>query len=227
METTIIKAQPRGVAGKQVKQLRQKGLIPAVVYGHGEPKNITVEYASFEKTLAKAGESSLIDLETGTSAPEKVLIQDVQRHPLKGTLAHVDFRRVSMTEKLDVEVSLRFVGESPAVKALGGVFVRNRDTIQVRCLAQYLVHEIEIDISNLKAFGDMIKVKDLTPPEGMEFLAGASEVLASVIEPISEAELAALDQKVEADVSAVKVVSEEKKKADEAAKAEEEKEKKG
>ncbi len=223
METLKLEAKTREIKGKQSKQLRQQGSIPAVVYGHGfETRSLAVDQRVFEKALAKAGESSLIDLVIDGKESVKVLIQEVQHDPLKGLVTHVDFRQVKMTEKLETDIEFEFIGEVPAVKELGAILVRSMDKIRVRCLPQYLVHSIAIDLTSLKAFGDTIKVKDIKPPEGIEFLANPTEVIAVVNEPISEAELKELEAKPVEDVSAVKVETEEKKaeKAAEAAAAE-------
>jgi len=219
METLKLEAKIREIKGKQSRQLRLKGVIPAVVYGHGvASRNLSVDYRVFEKTLAKAGESSLIDLAIDGQEPVKVLIQEVQHDPLKGVVTHVDFRQVKMTEKLETDIEFEFTGEAPAVKELGAILVRSMSKITVRCLPQYLVHSIAIDLSPLKAFGNVIKVKNIKPPEGMEFLANPDDVIAVVNEPISEAELKELEAKPVEDVSAVKVETEEKK-AEKAAEA--------
>lgn len=212
MEALKLEAKKRDVVGKQVKQLREEGAIPAVVYGHGvEAKNITVDFRAFEKALRQAGESSLVDLVINGDEAVKVLIQDVQYDPLRSKAIHADFRQVNMKEKLEANVILKLVGEAPAVKTLGAILVRNIDTITVRCLPQYLVHEIEVDLAALKNFEDSIKVGDITPPEGMEFMNGPEELIVLAQQPISEEELAALETKPEADVAAVKVATEEKK----------------
>lgn len=224
MEAITLQAKKRTVIGKQTKQLRAKGILPAVVYGHGvETRNIEVDTKAFDKVYTKAGESSLIDLSIEDGKALKVLIQDVKVDPLQGRLVHADFREVKMTEKLDAEVILRLVGEAPAVKELGGILVRSMDKILVRCLPGDLVHEIDIDVTGLKKFDDAIKVKDITPPKGIEFKANPNEVIVVINEPISEEELtASLESKPVEDVSAVKVETDEKKAAkaaDEAAAA--------
>jgi large subunit ribosomal protein L25 len=226
MDITKLEAKTRATKGKKVKVLRAKGTVPAVVYGHGvEPVSLEVDYKVFEKILDKVGESSLIDLSIDGKEPVKVLIQDVQHDPIKSLITHVDFRQVKMTEKLETDIEFNLVGEAPAVKELGAILVRSMNIISVRCLPQYLVPAIDIDLSSLKAFGDNVKVKNIKPPEGMEFLANPDDVIVVVNEPISEAELKELEAKPVEDVTAVKVEAEEKKeKADGEAEAESKKE---
>jgi len=227
MSNLTLKVQKRELLGKKVKSLREKNLIPAVIYGRGiKNQNLAVEYLPFFKVYQEGGESSLIDLIIDDGRPVKTLIQDVQTDPLTGRFIHVDFREVKMTEKITAEVLLKFVGETKAVKELGGVLVKSLDRIKVKCLPQDLVHEIEVDISPLNTFEDVIYVKDLKIPAGLEVLENPAEPVVNVIPPRSEEELKALEEKVEEKVEEVKVVAEEKKKEKEVAETEVEEEKK-
>lgn len=219
MEALTLQASSRTIKGKQVKTLRLKGQIPAVVYGHDIPsRDIAVDERTLDKLVRMAGESSLVDLTIDSAEPVKVLVHDVQRHPLKDTVIHVDLRQVRMDEKLEANVNLKFVGEAPAVKASGAVLVKNITFVTVRALPQDLVHEIEIDLSVLKNFEDRISVGDIVPPPGIEFLNGKTDLIVIASQPISEEELAALETKPEADVSVVKAANEEKKAERDAAK---------
>jgi large subunit ribosomal protein L25 len=224
METISLAATGRSITGKAVKTLRKAGKLPVVVYGHGvEPRNIEVDTRQFEKVLEAAGESTLIDLNIDGKDAVKVLIQDTQREPLLSRLMHADLRQIDMNENIEVQVALQFVGESPAVKALGAILVKNMDEVTVRCLPKDLVHEINVDITSLTQFHDSIAIKDLKLPAGLEVIGNPNDLIIVANEPISEAELAALDSAVTVDVSAVKVETEEKKKAkEEAAKADKE-----
>ncbi|MFA6603766.1 MAG: 50S ribosomal protein L25 [Patescibacteria group bacterium] len=214
METVKLAVKGRSVKGKQVKTLRTAGVIPAVVYGHGvDSRPVEVDYKIFEKVLDQAGESTLVDLVIDGGETVKVLIQDVQRDPLKDTITHVDLRQVRMTEKLDVDIEINFIGEAPAVKESGAILVRSMSVIAARCLPGDLVHAIDVDLTGMKKIGDIIKVKDLAALKGIEFMANPNEVIAVVNEPISEAELKAMEAKPVEDVSAVKVEADEKKAA--------------
>ena len=224
-ETFTLAASPRVQLGRAVKPLRRAGKIPGVVYGHGvATRAIALDAKEFQKVLTAAGESTLVDLSIEGNTPVKVLIQDVDRHPLRGDVTHVDLHEVKMTEKLEADIELVFVGESAAVKTAGGILVHNLDAVRVRCLPGDLVSEFTLDLSALKNIGDMIRVADIPKPAAMEFLTKPEEILVIVNEPISEAELAALETKpVAGDVTAVKVAGEEKKKEKEAEAAEAEK----
>lgn len=221
METYALTAQKRATTGKQVSALRGKGIIPACVYGGGsENRNLQLELGVFEKLYRNAGDSSLIDLAVDSETPVKVLVHDVQYDPIYDRITHVDFRQVNMKEKLETDIEVRLIGESPAVKGLGAILVQNKDTVGVRCLPGDLVNHIDIDVSSLKQFDDSIRVKDVVPPPGIEFTDDPEDSIAYAEEPISEEELAKLNEAVVEDVTAVKVEGEEKKAAEAAAAAE-------
>ena len=150
------------------------------------------------------------------TAPTKVIIQDIQRHPLSNAIIHADLHQVKMTEKLRAEIMLHFVGESVAVKELGGVLVKNLDHIKVETLPADLVSEIAVEISSLKTFDDVIHVKDLAVPKGITVLDKEDEVVVLVTPPRSEEELAALEKETvdeKAAVESIEGVKEEPKEA--------------
>jgi large subunit ribosomal protein L25 len=211
--TFSLNVKTRTVTGKGVKNLRKQNLIPAVIYGKDvAPKSLAVEYLSFSRLYREAGESTLIDLKIDEAAPVKVLIQEVQVDPLSDKFAHVDFRQVKMTEKIKAEALLKFINEAPAVKELGGTLVRSVDKIEIECLPQDLVHEIEVDISALKTFEDRIHLKDLKIPTSIKALADMNVTVATVEAPLSEEELKKeLETPVEEKVEEVGIVEKEKK----------------
>lgn len=228
MATTFeLKAKIRQETGRQVKQLREQGLIPAVIYGNGiKSQNLVVEYNPFANVFKKSGASSLVDLSIDGGAPVKVLVYEVTQDPLSDRWSHIDFYQVKMTEKLRTKIPLKFIGEAPAIKELGGMFVKGFDEIEVECLPSDLVSEIEVDISTLKTFTDTLHLKDLKLPKGIELVLKTNEVLAKVAAPRSEEELKALEEKPEEKVEEIKTVADEKKAAkavEEAAAAEAEK----
>jgi len=205
-----LKAKVRKAVGKKVKELRDEDMIPAVVYGHGiEPQNLAVNYLDFSRVFEKSGESSLVELdEEGKKA--NVLVHEIQTEPLSGRFSHIDFFQVNMKEEVETEIPLEFVGESPAVKELGGILVKSLDEITVKCLPADLPDKFEMDISRLATFQDVIAVKDINSSDKIQIMTDPETIVASVQEPRSEEELSALDQKVEEDVSKVEgVVKEE------------------
>lgn len=219
METLTLNATNRTTIGRKNYAMRNEGLIPAVVYGSDiKPMNVAIESSVFTRTLRHAGESTIIDLNIeGEKAPLKVLIQDVQRDPVRTDVIHVDFRQVNMNKPIEAKIMLNFIGDSKAVDALGGTFIRSLEEIEVRCLPGKLVHFIDVDISALKSFEDSIHVRDIVVPEGMEIISDLEYTVAAVEAPRSDADIAALSEAVEgADLSKVEV---EKKGKDEEAAA--------
>ncbi|MBI3572768.1 MAG: 50S ribosomal protein L25 [Candidatus Kerfeldbacteria bacterium] len=212
MESLALSAAQRTLTGKQTDRLRRQGLVPAVLYGHGVKNELLqVESGTLQKVLRRAGSSSLVDLQIGHNTPVKVLIQGIQRHPTVSAVTHIDFFQVRMTEKLQTDIELHLVGESPAVKEQSGILIRTLDKLKIECLPADLVPSLDVDISQLKTFADRIHVRDLVLPSGIVTLDKPDEVVASVTPPRSEAELEALKGVVEEDVTAVGVVEKENK----------------
>jgi len=198
----------RAIPRKKKEKPGNERMIPAILYGPTiSNKMLWVDAVDFSKVYEEAGESTIFDivLEDNKGKEEKhgVLVFDVQYDPIKDTPHHVDFYKVNMKEEITTEVELEFVGESPAVKELGGVLVRNVDEVEVTCLPADLPSSIEVDISSLKTFDDYIYVKDLVVPKGVKIEAEPEMVVAVVSPPRSEEELEKLDEKVEVDIDSV------------------------
>ncbi len=171
--------------GKKVKNLRKKGLLPAVLYGPGsEMLLLEVDLKEFAQIYKEAGESSLIYLNIkGQEKKCPVLVRDIQNDPLDNNIVHVDFYAVSMSKKVETNVALIFEGESLAVKDLEGTLIKNINEIGIRALSKDLPPAIKINIEILKTFEDSILVKDLVVGEAVEILREPDEVVASVIPP--------------------------------------------
>jgi len=211
-----IKVKKREILGKKVKNLRQKGVLPAVLYGP-KIKNLSLEvdFKEFENIYKETGESSLVLLEvggpsTGSGQVKKfpVLIHEVKKDPLTGKLIHVDFYQPILTEEVEVTVPIIFEGEAPAVKEFGGTLVREISEIEVKALPQNLPHEIRVNIENLKTLEDEILVKDLKLPEGAKVQREPDEIITVVIPPEKVEE--ELEKPVEEKVEEVEKVEREK-----------------
>ncbi len=206
MENIAITGTKREVSGKRVKSLRTAGKLPAVLYGHNvDNKQIEISEKDFAKAFKTAGESTLINLIVdGKTQP--VLIHEVQNHYLNGKPIHVDFYAVNMDEKIKVHVPIHFLGESPAVKALGGTLVKNLSEVEVECLPGNIPQHFEIDISSLNTFEDAIRVSSLPADNKVVILSSPDEVIVNVAPPRSEEEMNALNAEVKEDVTAVEGV---------------------
>ncbi len=195
MEAPILKAQTRTLVGKQVKQLRNQGQMPGVIYGHGtDSQPIVFDSIEYKKLYRQAGTSTLVDLIIDDKKPVKVLLHEPDVHPVKPITLHADFYAVKMTEKLQTEIPIHLVGEAEAVTTLDGTLTQQLDALSVECFPDKLVSAIEVDLTPLKTFDDIIRVSDVHVPEGIEILNDAEEVIVAVTAPRSEEELAELDE---------------------------------
>lgn len=221
-----MQAKIRTAVKNQVKSLRKNRQIPGVLYGHGvASRNIAVDAVEFGKVYKKAGASNLIDLQLDGNSI-KVLVKDYQLHPLKTIFNHFDLYQVRMDEELEAEAKVVTAGESPAVKELGGILVKNMPALTIRCLPGNLVGELAVDVSELKEFGQSIHVKDIPVPFGVKVLGNPQDVVITIAAPRSEEEITAAAGAVVEDITQVKVAADEKKKAEETAAAAEAEEKK-
>ena len=219
-----LSAKIRKEVGKSVRNLRQKDILPAVLYGPKLKKAqpLELDYKAFEKVYKEAGESSLISLEIGGEAPEGklsasngagkktlVLIHEIQRDPLTDKISHADFYQAPLEEKIVVKIPIVLEGLSPAVKELGGTLVKYISETEVKALPQDLPKEIKANVGSLNTFEDNILIKDLKLPQGVEILRHPEEIVASVLPPEKVEE--ELEKPIEEKVEEVEKVEKEKK----------------
>lgn len=169
---------------KSADTVRAEEDIPAVVYGPDiESTSISLDALDFRELYRQAGVSNLIDLEVEEKDdPLVVLIQDMQYDPVKDSVMHADFRQIPMGEEIEAAIRLEYVGVSPAVKAQGGVLLKELEELEVSCLPKDLVDHIEVDISQLEEIDDTIFVRDLNLPEGLEPQHDLDNLVAKVSE---------------------------------------------
>jgi large subunit ribosomal protein L25 len=177
MEKLVLQAKKRTVIGKQVKQLRRQGLLPAVVYGNNmEPVNITLDAHTAGLSIPRLTSSSIVTIELdGKQIP--ALVREKQKNYVKGVYTHIDFLAVSLTEKLRTYVSLHFHGTAPAVKDFQAAIVTSMEEIEVEALPADLPERIEVDLSGLAKVGDAIHVRDLVIPAKVEVLSDGNEIV--------------------------------------------------
>ncbi|NQV88858.1 MAG: 50S ribosomal protein L25 [Parcubacteria group bacterium] len=195
MSEITLQAQTRTQKGRKTNVIRAEGLVPAVVYGDGtDPQSISVNRQEFIKVYRAAGESSIIELSVADAKPLNVLIHDYDLDPLRDEVIHIDFRSVDMNKPIEAVVTLEFVGEAAAVKTLGGTLMNSRETVLVRALPSKLVRSINVDLTQLATFDDVIRLVNLDLPEGMEIVGDTNLTIVSVSKPRTVAEMAALDE---------------------------------
>lgn len=211
-----LKAKTRTVGNNQA--LRRSGNVPAVLYGPGlDNQAIEVDQKTFLKLFKEAGQTSLVNLTIESSSKDKtkaqnehtVLIREVQFHPLRNNALHIDFFQVDMKKSIRTNVPLTFTGESPAVKDMGGVFIRSHDTVDLEALPKDLPHDIEVDISILDNFEKIIHIKDLILPDDVKLYHEQDDVIALVQPPRTEEELEKLTEETKEDIEGVEGVKDE------------------
>ncbi|MBC7341995.1 MAG: 50S ribosomal protein L25/general stress protein Ctc [Clostridia bacterium] len=187
-----LEAEERQITGKgPAGRLRRQGYVPGVLYGKEVGSlPIKVKARELEGMLGRAGETTLIkvkvvpgEAEAKKAKPKEytALIREIQRHPTKGVLSHVDLLQVSLREKIVVEVPVRLIGEPAGVKE-GGILQHGLREVEIECLPADLPEHLEIDISAL-GIGDKVTVADLSAPDGVKILSDADSVLATVVAP--------------------------------------------
>ena len=173
-ETIAVAAEMREDTGKGAsRRLRRQGLVPGILYGgHEAPQMINVRHNEMIRHLKEeAFYSSLLDLELGGKTI-KVVLKDLQRHPAKPVLLHVDFQRVSMKEKLSIQIPLHFENEETAVGVkAGGKITHNMTELEVTCLPGNLPEFISVDLGAM-AVGDVLHVSEIVLPAGVELATG-------------------------------------------------------
>lgn len=173
-----LRAQPRTVIGKKVKQLRRAGLLPGIVYGPAvdTPRPVSVPTHEFDRLYRQLGSTTLVDLAIdGTTQP--VFIREVERDALGKELQHVNFYAPNLNEPTVVNVHVALVGELPDGV---GVLTHGRQEIEIRALPDKIPPQIEVDISQLREVGQAILVADLPVPEGCEILTPGDEMVVQV-----------------------------------------------
>lgn len=181
-QQTVLQISPREVMGKATKRLRKSGIIPANISGHKEESQaVQVEALAFEALRRAHGATGLITLRlSGSERAQTALVRRVQRDPRSGKILHIDFSRVSLTERITMKVPLRFAGEAPGVKDEGGVLLHLLDTLEVECTASDIVDYIEVDISPLTEIDSMLHADDVQLPTSFTLITDPKEGIAKI-----------------------------------------------
>lgn len=165
-----LQAKKRELLGKKTKRLRTENLVPGSVYGpKRKSENLVVDKKELKQVFSKVGSNKFFDLELEDQKPVKVLIKDIQIHPVSDQYLSVSFYQVAEDRKMNVEVPINIIGESPAVKQNLGFLIVQSSVLGVHCLPKDLPNEIVIDINPLENPGDAITVEQIQLPEGVEW----------------------------------------------------------
>ncbi len=171
MATASLSASARADTGKGVaRTLRAAGRVPAVIYGHARaPMSLSLDARELGKLLGRiAAEATVIELSID-GAQARTLIREVQRHPFKKQILHVDFQELVAGEKVIVRIPLTLVGTSEGVRMSGGIMDQPLRELEIRCDPVIIPSHIDIDISAL-GLGDSIHVRELKLADGIEIM---------------------------------------------------------
>lgn len=207
----VIEAEAREVTGKQVSQLRREGWIPGVIYGRADTRSVQMEQKALRRALRTVGTTHLADVSVGGKV-HTVLVREIQQHATRGDILHVDFLEVDMKAKLRTEAELTGVGEAvPEAEGLGVATLMLRE-VEIECYPDDLVAQIDVNLDAIRTPDDVIHVRDLVAPKGVEILTDPDLVVARFEFTATEEE-EGLEEGASAD--AVEVITKGKKEEEE------------
>jgi large subunit ribosomal protein L25 len=166
------------------RKLRQTGYIPAVIYGHGEQtRSVAINAHEFELLASRVHvENTVIDLKVeGEKKPIRALVREMQTHPARGAVVHVDFYQIHAGERVHIQLPLNFVGTPVGVKN-GGILQHTMDELDVEVSADNIPEAIDVDVAHLE-IGDSVHVSDLKIPEGIKVFDSDDRSVCSVSPP--------------------------------------------
>ena len=187
-QTTLVATARTGKGTPAARRLRLEGHIPGVLYGRGmEPIKVTVERREFRMALSgPAGVNTVLALQVGgVSYP--AVIKEMQRHPIRRTVNHIDFFQVNMDEEITVHIAVRIEGESKAVAAMGGLIDPAVDTLEVSCTPTNMPNEFVIDVSDMQP-DTVIRLSDIPMPKGGTPLGDPDMPVVTVLTTAAEVE---------------------------------------
>jgi large subunit ribosomal protein L25 len=175
----------QGLGKGEARKARREGLVPAVLYGEGEePRVLAVECKDFYPVIrTKARENVILDLKIEGAEDQdcKAIIREIQYHPVREQILHVDFQHISMTKEITVEVPLEIVGEAVGVKTRGGILEIIQREIEVECLPASIPDAIRVDVTALDV-GDSIQVSDLRV-ENAQIVSDPEATVITIVAP--------------------------------------------
>jgi large subunit ribosomal protein L25 len=194
MANASLGAETRSDRGKgYARKLRAAGRVPGIVYGHGrEPQSLSVVARDLDKLLSSiAVSSTVVELGLG-GATTKTLIREIQRHPFKKMIMHIDFQELVAGEKVTVDLPLVFVGIPEGVRLSGALLEQILHKIEVLVDPAHIPNHVDVDVSHL-AMGHSLHVRDLKLPAGVEVLSDEDATICAVIAPRAAVEAAAAE----------------------------------
>jgi large subunit ribosomal protein L25 len=180
---TVVAAEARESRGKnEARRVRVSGRIPAVIYGaFQDPRAVSLNPKDILRIIhSKTGHNSIFDIEIVGVEKTPVIVAEEQYHPVKGTLMHIDLKRIDLTRKLRVAVPVHVTGDAKGVKQQGGVLDVVTKTIEIECIPDDIPNQFDVDVTELM-IGTNIRVSDLPVKEGVRVLTAPEAVIAHVV----------------------------------------------
>lgn len=180
---TVVAAEARESRGKnEARRVRVSGRIPAVIYGaFQDPRAISVNPKDILKIIhSRTGHNSIFDVEISGGEKTPVIVADEQYHPVKGTLMHIDLKRIDLTRKLRVSVPIHVTGDAKGVKQQGGVLDVVTKRVEIECIPDDIPDQFDVDVTELM-IGSNIRVSDLPLKSGVRVLTAPEAVIVHVV----------------------------------------------
>lgn len=208
MALVELKAQPRSVIGKQVKQLRREGLTPGVIYGISEPESMQVSTHELAAVLRNNGRDVVIALDL-EGKNRRVVVQDLQRHITRGDLMHIDFYEVVEGQLITSDASLVLVNKSTLASQGGGYDQLLLNSVQIESTPVDNVSEIEVDASKIVDANTVLTIADIDLPKGVRILNNPDDAVAKFQAQMSESEAESDSEMTPTDVEIITEADEE------------------
>ncbi len=182
-ESNILEAQPRSAGNKNdARRVRRGGKVPGIVYGAGKDAlAVSLDPRQISRILhSQTGHNTIFDLALEGGEQTKAMIVDWQYEPIKGSLLHIDVKRIAMDRKLQVNVPIVLKGEAEGVKTQGGILEQTLRELEIECFPGDIPTSIEADVAEL-VFGKVLRVADLPRFEKLKFLTDPNQLVAHIV----------------------------------------------
>ena len=187
-DTAMLQAELRTVMGKAVKVLRRQGITPLHLYGAGQPSDsLQAGTADLRRVLLRVGTSQPVFVHVGSDR-QLAFVQDIQFHPVRREVLHVDLLRVDVAKTVQVEVPVFLQGEAPAARVLGGTLLQVLSTVLVECLPLEVPQALHADVSGIDDFEKSVRVADLTIPDGVTVITPLEQAVVHAEAPVAPAD---------------------------------------
>ena len=182
MPDLVLTVEYRDVNGKKVSTLRNEGITPVHMYGPGiDPRSLQCDTALVDKIVSEAGGNIPVTINLAGEDDEVCFIREVQYHPVKDVIIHVDFMKVDVTKEVEAQVPVIIQGTSPAVRNLGGTLLQPLQAVTVRALPMEIPAQLTLQAEVLVDYDTNLYVRDLVDMDSVAIINDESELIASVV----------------------------------------------